>query len=663
MRPEELAKINPDYDPRQVPGAVLDVKDPDGHIVCPAFWCTFDRLPLTEEQLGDKKECPVCGGKVRSTDKAIEKTQDIIEFPIIQRDPSIVYPGYVKYKSKKNDKPIPCCFTTRQTSKISAPKVETPSTAEAFYVLGELKAKLGPLRLGYIPRIVGKALGITLNYADTVSAGNRIQAGQSGFYRVGVGHAGDTLPAVLQLGGTVKATTDSIMRCSFFRSWKGESGDGDPSIIPANLKYRERIAGRVDAIRKAFQDKMLTPMEELEYTALALDCQLFVIYVGETVQIGCFMNVGAVRAVNRSVVVMISEGGDPEYISHVARITTSPQFTANIYKNLFPSTLLKKLVEMRGKACVSDIPTVDTAVKFLNSNSALQAMIPDMKVVLDPYGRAQALFMAKTAIIPFKPTAQIPTFFDEKVVGYSEIPYEDLPEKSDMMELIREFRKFHPGFEFAHFLANSSGHGVEIILRSGLRIPVQTDEGSPLQTEITETVRNVGEEKLVWGKESPTPARDITYEAEVFDFLLYQLSYDIQTGEDYADLKNALAENTPQLKELLRTWMDDSLTFSQAHDPPTFVKKMRSPCSDGDCSGSLCAWDGDVCRVEIKKVKPSLERAKLEKRLFTTLSTNEKIRDIVWQHRTSPFFSSVLYMEMPNELIVSDADVSKKLSR
>jgi hypothetical protein len=156
------------------------------------------------------------------------------------------------------------------------------------------------------------------------------------------------------------------------------------------------------------------------------------------------------------------------------------------------------MVEMRGKACISDIPTVDTAVQILNSNGALQAMIPDMKVVLDPYGRAQALFMARTAIIPFKPTAQIPTFFDEKVVGYAEIPYEDLPEKSDMIELVKEFQKFHNGYQFAHFLANSSGHGVEIILRSGLRIPVQTEEGSPVQEEITETVRNSGEEKLVW---------------------------------------------------------------------------------------------------------------------------------------------------------------------
>jgi hypothetical protein len=88
---------------------------------------------------------------------------------------------------------------------------------------------------------------------------------------------------------------------------------------------------------------------------------------------------------------------------------------------------------------------------------------------------------------------------------------------------------------------------------------------------------------------------------------------------------------------------------------------MRTPCSDDNCDGNLCAWNGSSCKVEVKKVKPSLEREKLEKRLVSTLVSNEKIRNIVWQHKASPFFSSVLYLELPTELILSDADVSKLL--
>ena len=37
-----------------------------------------------------------------------------------------------------------------------------------------------------------------------------------------------------------------------------------------------------------------------------------------------------------------------------------------------------------------------------------------------------------------------------------------------------------------------------------------------------------------------------------------------------------------------------------------------------------------------------------------SLIDNSKIRSMVLDGRTSPFFSTVLYMEMPNELIVTE---------
>ena len=129
-------------------------------------------------------------------------------------------------------------------------------------------------------------------------------------------------------------------------------------------------------------------------------------------------------------------------------------------------------------------------------------------------------------------------------------------------------------------------------------------------------------------------------------------------------MQKVLAKNRPTITEvgpLLKEWMDNTLSFANADNPPKFVQKMRSPCSENSCDGNLCAWNGSSCRVEIKKVRPSLERSKLEKRLLSTLVSNEKIRDIVWQNKASPFFSSILYIELPTELILSDADVSKRL--
>jgi hypothetical protein len=39
--------------------------------------------------------------------------------------------------------------------------------------------------------------------------------------------------------------------------------------------------------------------------------------------------------------------------------------------------------------------------------------------------------------------------------------------------------------------------------------------------------------------------------------------------------------------------------------------------------------------------------------MATTLVTNEKQRALVLDERLSPFFSTVLYLEMPHELIVT----------
>jgi len=676
LTPADLERMKDgEYDPQKGDSSkILDVKDPDGHVICPEFWCTFDRIPLSADQIGDDKQCPVCKGKVRSLDKAVEKTQDPIEFPVIQRDSTIVFPGFVKYKSKKNDRPIPCCFTTAQTTRVSAPRGESAAAAasEAYYILGESKTRLGPLRLGYIPRQVSKILDIPSNYVENIAAGNRLQAGQSGMYRVGIGRPSETLPQMLQFPVAIKPPIENVgvtMRCSFFRTWKSNDEVGNPAIIPTQYAHREQLAGRVASIDKAYKDKTLSVLEELEYAVLSLDCQLFVLYVSsDRVDMGCFMQIGAVRNTNRAIAVMIGED-EPEYIAHVARISTTPQFNGNLYRaQFFPPSTLKKLLFLRARACVSDIPTIDTAFAFINTIPALRTRFPEMQVIMDPYGRAQAVFLPETILLPFKPVSQIPTFIEGRISGYADIAPDQFPTHSDMIEYLKDASRLHAGYVYAHDAGNRAGVTNEIITASGLRIPVRSDSVSGNSDEVFDTVQTHGEDALVWGApdvQLSTTSRSITYEAEVFDFLLYQLAHDIHRGEEYRPLRNALAKYTPSVAEvtpLLQRWMEDTLTFTEATNPPLFVKKMRSPCSSDNCEGNLCAWNGASCRVEIKTVRPTLNQDKLLQRLLKTLVANEKIRDIVSHNAMSPFFSSVLYLEAPHELIISDADVHRRIS-
>ena len=76
--------------------------------------------------------------------------------------------------------------------------------------------------------------------------------------------------------------------------------------------------------------------------------------------------------------------------------------------------------------------------------------------------------------------------------------------------------------------------------------------------------------------------------------------------------------------------------------------------SKNTCNGNMCAWNGNTCKVEVKH---TVRKDTLFYRILTTLLENTKIRAMVLDGRTTPFFSTVLYLEMPNELIVSDSDI------
>jgi hypothetical protein len=48
-----------------------------------------------------------------------------------------------------------------------------------------------------------------------------------------------------------------------------------------------------------------------------------------------------------------------------------------------------------------------------------------------------------------------------------------------------------------------------------------------------------------------------------------------------------------------------------------------------------------------------VEKEAVLKRMVKTLRDNDKQRSLVLDGRLSPFFSTVLYLEMPNELITT----------
>jgi hypothetical protein len=143
----------------------------------------------------------------------------------------------------------------------------------------------------------------------------------------------------------------------------------------------------------------------------------------------------------------------------------------------------------------------------------------------------------------------------------------------------------------------------------------------------------------------------------VFDFLLFQLAHDIST--DYQELRDALREVSPkrtQVEPLLKTWFSETTQFIEIGEPEKFISKIRTPCSENSCSGNLCGFNKKTGKCGIK-IKNSIEKEPLFRRLLVNLLENAKIRSIVLDGRATPFFSTILYLELPHELILTDMDL------
>ena len=68
----------------------------------------------------------------------------------------------------------------------------------------------------------------------------------------------------------------------------------------------------------------------------------------------------------------------------------------------------------------------------------------------------------------------------------------------------------------------------------------------------------------------------------------------------------------------------------------------------------MCGWTESTCRI---KIRDTISKSKLFHRLINSLIENSKIRYMVLDGRTTPFFSTILYLELPNEVILTDLEL------
>ena len=638
LTPADKARMGPDYDYSTAPESErLELTGPDATVVCPPYWCMRDEIPLREDQLvaGEDGElhCPIktCNGKIRPNDSA-----DSTEYTVIRRDSAARYPDFMKKESTINKRKVPCCYVQpRSTS-------ETLSKEDEMYIFREDVRSLPGLRFAYLSDQLASKLKVKTEYAKTVKKGHLI-FGESDVFRIGLGRPSQTLPVLLDDKTVIKRpkdARDNVIRCSFFRTWK-DTAVGDSTV--------ERIVNSIDT---AYETGQLSVLQELEYTTSFLKCEVILIDPA-TEQVLCGFWSDTLGANSRTIAVL---GADILGVVKRKRSgkTYKTEFVVNLRNAPFGTTTWPHLLDLHKQACSVGVPTFDDAVAEFQ-----RAGKPTYQVIQDPFDRIQAVFIPGEVILPVLPTTRKPFAGVTVKSGYVDLVDTDLPSAASETAFVKESK--HPGFKIVREHRNPSGMLVEYELASGFRVPIRPEASTPgPATEVTETIRRKDEATLVNGtpnEDDKTLHAEVSYAAEVYEFLLFTLSKDIQEDEN---LYRSVETRSDTLYRDLGAWYDKNAFEDTTKSHATFLSKVRTPCGQFNaktkegkemCAAApLCGVQGTTCNL---KVNPIVKKQELLKRMVKTLRDNDKQRALVLDNRMSPFFSTILYLELPHELITA----------
>lgn len=673
----ELKDIMKEYDPRLnlEDNKKIELEDPNGLMICPEYWCMYDKIPLEKSQLIEIKGslcCPKCNGKIQ--DAKLGKDQDTREYSVIKRKKGQTYPGY--FLTKNQQRELPCCFGT---SKKETKKLKKDDLENKYYVLGETKTNLDSLKFALIALDILNSLFIPENYELILKSGNRISSGLSGYFRVGLGKVSETLPFLFKIKEKIPYPYEFpvlILQCSFLSTWTIESEE-HLDLIQTKLQNIKpfnndsealiKVSKLISGVSEAFKNNKLTQLQELEYCALFYKIDLYRILIDEK-KLGCTFFSEQVLSAKRGLIIL-QRGSDIDCLCHIIRVKRDFEYSPNIFESPFKEQTLNELKKLREKACHITIPNQEEASMALDK--IYEDEPKERTFILDSFSRVQAFSIPNEIILPFKNTPVQQSFRDlGTFTTYSEIK-DSLPDLDKLKLYLVIASTIHPGFEYQENIYDSNNNIVEILLKSGLRIPIKPIKSEDLNepTDILNTIMQESESALTFSQtnnEDLKLYKQISYNSEIFEFIIYQLTKDLQL-EDYAELRSKLEilnPTTKDLYELLDSWFNKTIYFISNSNPIEFVSKIRKPCgqlkSKSMCEDSnMCGWSEDKCKIQIRD---TLSKKKLFNKLLNTLLENSKTRYMILDNRTTPFFSTILFLELPHEVILSDLDLKNIIS-
>ena len=630
-----------------------------GLVICPEYWCMTDEIPLRYDQLVNEA-CPVCEGELRlpGSDASLKKAS------VLVRDTAFKYPGYLKDVSKKNQQAMPCCYQKEQSTD-AAPAT---SVMDAFYIMNETKRGLPAERLAFLPAELAQRLRLDIrNYSKFRQENSRLKDKTTGVFRVGLGRPSETLAGMLDVKvPRPRDAPEALFLCNFVRTWR-KPGEDDGTFEGAlrpllpDAESRARMARLMAGVDAAYEAGRLTTHQELEYVGHATRTQIFRVNLNDST-VTCGLG-GGERAV-----AILETDATVDVMAYASHVKKKVEWVANLYMPRFTGATLRVLEKASADACAKPVPVLGDGVHAAGELGGTPTFI------VDPTGYAQAVWSPGRYILPISPD-QVPKK-DSPRTDYSDIAPDQLPSYSAEKEALElAASESHPGFAWKRDHYDVHGRRVEIETVSGFRAPVIPEEvpDAPDAEEVMATLRKGREQELVEGDPNPEDAKeaaDISYRAEVLDYLLFTLSKHVaEDHDDGAELREAIEDlDWDTLEPPLWNWYSEQVTAVDFMKPEVFVKKVRVPCDQyttaDSCKGVCGLNPRGKCRVKVDHGEKDAQGTPLLfKQLMKILLENAKLRAVVLDGRASPFFSSLLYLELPHERFMTDAQIRNEKSQ
>jgi hypothetical protein len=652
--------------------------------VCPAFFCTRDELPLSEEDLvlvDGERVCPRCKGRVIPDESAdVIKRLDLSVYTVLERSSAAKWPRVFAGFAKMGVD-IPCCYTAYK-SPDRAPRKLTNDHVE--YILSEDKFPMdqNTRRFGVLPKAVEEWLGINTSDIFQDSAIRTMKPGTKALLRMSmpepvvmstlksiVGSQPKMLEGEAGLRVFMSLNNGNLIRL-YGSTWKEDHTQRaafEAWAAKKKIESNHKEWFKVWTGFHNYKSRMWHPDTPISHVWDLVQreghVRIVVIHMDAEGHVGLRCPPLGVEEfdADSDLLMFYEQGCRFEPIVWAARAKSAVDFKlvisqAILRDNDLEITLPRNVFE----GCRPFEASTASYARPLRLQAQSEKILEEDTLLLDPYSRVMGVQRASGEILPLYPSNLPDTASNMIQYGYHR-----LPTASDEYAFLSTW-----GSDYAApmtWIVQSSTRPQRIVAietRGLLQVPVvpvpYPNAALPsLKVRYVYSYDVQQDSHLAYpdaGKDLASLQR-LSREDQIRDWVLYDLSTFLQSaaGAALREMVVSARKPTASVEAEVANWIRRTMADDQVKAAVGQVPKLKASCGDLDkksCSG-VCVVDRGTCKTSLSGTP--LTYGNMKDWILYALFTDTKKRERILEG-TYPRVTSTLYWERDNEVVFGEGD-------